>query len=93
MDSGGVKTNLDEWFGGIAEEALAMSEAELSLEEAMKGDEAQQWVTVMREEIAQIEKVHTYDIVETPQDANVVPCRWVFRHKCNREGKVICHKA
>ena len=40
MVSGGVGTNLDEWFGGIAEEALAMSEDELSLEEATKGDEA-----------------------------------------------------
>ena len=59
----------------------------------MKGDEARQWVTAMQEEIAQIEKVHTYDIVETPQDANVVPCRWVFRRKCDGEGKVICHKA
>ena len=93
MDSGGVETNLDEWFGGIAEEALAMSKDEPSLEEAMKGDEARQWVTAMREEIAQIEKVHTYDIVETPQDANIVPCRWVFHRKRDGEGKVVCHKA
>ena len=93
MDSGGVETNLDEWFGGIAEDALAMSEDEPSLEEAMEGDEAKQWVTAMREEIAQIEKVHTYDIVEPPPDANVVPCRWVFRRKCDGEGKVVRHKA
>ena len=49
MDSGGVETNLDEWFGGIAEEALAMSEDEPSLEEALKGDEVTQWVPAMRE--------------------------------------------
>ena len=93
MDSGGVETNLDEWFGGIAEDALAMSEDEPSLEEAMEGDEAKQWVTAMREEIAQIEKVHTYDIVEPPPDANVVLCRWVFCRKRDGEGKVVRHKA
>ena len=93
MDEGGVETNLDEWFGGIAEEALAMSEDKPSLEEAMEGDEARQWVTAMREEIAQIEKVHTYDIVEPPPDANVVPCRWVFRRKRDGEGKIVRHKA
>jgi hypothetical protein len=71
---GGVKTNLDEWFGGIAEEALAMSEDEPLLEEAMKGDKTTQWVMAMWEEIAQIKKVHTYDIVEVPPDANVIPC-------------------
>src|SRR5271170_4603748 len=47
----------------------------------------------MREEIVQIEKVHTYDIVETPPEANVVPCRWVFRRKRNGEGQVVRHKA
>ena len=31
-------------------------------EEAMKCDKATQWVTVMWEEIAQVEKVHTYDM-------------------------------
>ena len=67
--------NLDEWFGGMAEEALAMSEDEPSLEEAIKGDEATQWIPAMQEEITQIEKVHTYDIIKAPPDANIVPCR------------------
>ena len=92
LDSGGVEANLGEWFGGI-EEAMAMSEDEPSLEEAMKGDEASKWITAMREEITQIEKVHTYDIVETPPEVNVVPCRWVFRRKRNGEGQVVRHKA
>jgi Reverse transcriptase (RNA-dependent DNA polymerase)/gag-polypeptide of LTR copia-type/GAG-pre-integrase domain len=93
IDSGGVVTNLKEWFGDIIEEALVMSEDEPSLEEALKGDEAKEWVTAMREEITQIEKVHTYDIVEAPPDANIVPCRWVFRRKRDGEGKVVRHKA
>lgn len=59
--------SLDKWFRGIAKDALAMSEDEPLLDEAMKGDEATEWIMAMREEIAQIEKVHTYDIVEAPQ--------------------------
>ena len=51
IDSGGVVTNLEEWFGDIIEEALVMSEDEPSLEEALKGDKAKEWVTAMREEI------------------------------------------
>jgi Reverse transcriptase (RNA-dependent DNA polymerase) len=93
LDSGGVETNLDEWFGGIAEEALAMSKDKPLLEEAMKGDEAEQWVTAMQEEIAQIKKVHTYDIIKAPPDANIVPCRWVFCRKRDGEGKVVHYKA
>jgi hypothetical protein len=85
--------SLDKWFGGIAEEALAMSEDEPLLEEAMKGDKAEQWVTAMQEEIAQIKKVHTYDVIEAPPDANIVPCKWVFCCKCDGEGKIVCHKA
>ena len=92
-DSGGVETNLEEWFRGIDEGAFVMSEDEPSLEEALEGDEAKQWISAMREEITQIEKVHTYDIVEAPPDANIVPCRWVFRRKRDGEGKVIRHKA
>ena len=38
-------------------------------------------------------KVHTYDIVKAPPDANVVPCRWVFCRKHNGEGEVVHPKA
>ena len=47
----------------------------------------------MQEELNQIERNKTWDIVPRPIDKNVIGTKWVFRNKLNEDGKVIKNKA
>jgi len=48
---------------------------------------------VMDEELDQIEKNHTWELVRRPHDKNVIGRKWVFTNKLNEHGKVIRNKA
>jgi hypothetical protein len=45
------------------------------------------WIKAMEEELNQIEKNETWELVPRPKDKNVIGTKWVFRNKLN-EG---CH--
>lgn len=47
----------------------------------------------MEEELQQIEKNKTWELVPTPEDKNNIGTKWVYRNKMNEEGKIIRHKA
>jgi hypothetical protein len=47
----------------------------------------------MEAEIAQIKHLGTWEIVEAPPNANIVPCCWVFHCKRGADGSIICYEA
>ena len=47
----------------------------------------------MEEEISQIEKNNTWELVPRPKDKNVIGTKWVFRNKLNEDGHVTRNKA
>ena len=47
----------------------------------------------MNEELYQIEKNKTWELVPKPQDKNVIGMKWVFKNKVNENGQVIRNKA
>jgi hypothetical protein len=47
----------------------------------------------MNEEIDQIEKNNTWELVPRPEDKNVIGSKWVFKNKMNEKGKVVRNKA
>ena len=47
----------------------------------------------MKEEISQIEKNKTWELVPRPLDKNVIEAKWVFRNKMDEAGKVTRNKA
>ncbi len=51
------------------------------VENAINGPESGDWKHTINEELAQIEKLGTWELVEAPNNANVIPCRWVLRRK------------
>ena len=51
------------------------------------------WVKAMNEELDQIEKNETWDLVPRPKDKNVIETKWVFRNKLNEDGQVVRNKA
>jgi hypothetical protein len=47
----------------------------------------------MDEELDQIEKNDTWELVPRQKNKNVIGTKWVFRNKLNEDGKVIRNKA
>ena len=47
----------------------------------------------MNEELDQIEKNKTWELVSRPENKNVIGTKWVFRNKINENGQVIRNKA
>ena len=62
----------------------------ISIKEACKEEN---WVNVMNEELDQIEKDQTWELVPRPKNKNVIGTKWVFKNKVNENGKVIRNKA
>jgi hypothetical protein len=59
-------------------------------EEAIK-DEF--WNKAMDEELDQIEKNDTWELVPRPKDKNVIDKKWVYKNKLNEYGQVTRNKA
>ena len=51
------------------------------------------WIEAMNEEIEQIEKNKTWNLVPRRKDKNVIGTNWVFKNKLNEDGKVSRNKA
>jgi len=46
----------------------------------------------MNEELDQIEKNHTLELVPRPHDKNVIGTKWIFKNKLNEDRFVIRNK-
>jgi hypothetical protein len=51
------------------------------------------WNKAMNEELDQIEKNDTWELVPRPKNKNVIDTKWVFRNKLNEYGQVTRNKA
>eukprot|EP00253_Pinus_taeda_P005329 PITA_05329 len=47
----------------------------------------------MNEELEQIEKNNTWELVPRPHDKNIIGTKWIFKNKLNENGEVIRNKA
>jgi transposase InsO family protein len=51
------------------------------------------WLKSMNEELDQIEKNNTWELVPRPADKNVIGSKWVFKNKMNEQGQIVRNKA
>ena len=61
-----------------------------SFEEAIKEET---WKKAMEEEIYVIEKNKTWELVEKPQDKEIIGVKWIFKTKLNPDGSIQRNKA
>ena len=61
-----------------------------NVDEACKDD---YWKQVVKEDLDQIVKNETWELVPRPADKNVIGTKWVFRNKMNEQGEVVRNKA
>jgi hypothetical protein len=47
----------------------------------------------MNEELDQIEKNQTWELVSRPKNKNVIGTKWIFKNKLNENGEIIKNKA
>jgi hypothetical protein len=57
--------------------------------EANKHDD---WIIAMNEELDQIEKNNTWELVPRPEDKKVIDSKWVFKNKIDEKGQVVRNK-
>ena len=51
------------------------------------------WIKEMVEELSQIKKNDTWELVLRPKDKNVTGTKWVFKNKLDENGQVTRNKA
>ena len=51
------------------------------------------WIKEMEEELSQIKKNDTWELVPRPKDKNVIGTKWVFRNKLDENGQVTRNNA
>ena len=61
-----------------------------SFEEAIKEDA---WKKAMEEELQMIEKNKTWELVNKPEDRDVVGVKWIYKIKYKSDGSVLKNKA
>jgi hypothetical protein len=75
--------------------AFDLEQAMLSLIETKSFNEAikiKYWIKSMNEELDQIEKNRTWELVPRPKDKNVIGTKWIFKNKLNENGGIIKNK-
>jgi hypothetical protein len=58
-----------------------------------EASEDKDWIASMNEELDQIEKNNTWELVPRPSDKNVIGSKWVFKNKLNEQGQIVRNKA
>jgi hypothetical protein len=95
LEPGGVEpdVNKEDWFCGMMEMAMGVSEDEPTLTEALSGEECTKWSNAIDAELSQMEKVNAWVPVVAPPGANIIPSCYVFRRKRDAAGNVARYKA
>lgn len=58
-----------------------------------QGSKDPHWVEAMEEEMSQIEKNETWELLPCLKDKNIIGTKWVFKNKMNEDGQIIRNKA
>lgn len=61
---------------------------ELSIVEALKGPEKEQWLEAVRDELQCFDYNNAWELTDLPKDSTIVQCRWVLRKKYDSENNV-----
>ena len=57
-----------------------------------QASEDKHWINSRKQELNQIEKNETWELVPRPKYKNVIGTKWVFRNKLDEDGKVVRNK-
>jgi len=64
-----------------------------SLKEARKRGDWNLWKQAMHEELIMLSNAGTWELVEPPENVNIVRSKWVYKAKKDAVGNIVCYKA
>lgn len=67
---------------------LATEDTELTVTEALRSPESEQWRKAMDEEMESFRKNEVFELIDPPKGATIVQCRWVLKKKINSDNEV-----
>ena len=82
-----------ERYGDFASIAGLNNPVPTSVEQAIAGPEASQWLSAMQLEMDSMRKNDVWKIVKIPPNANILKCKWVFSKKLDTVSNCILFKA
>lgn len=86
VDDSKDDSNLDQLFFAIEDEPL-------TVQQAKESSESSQWRKAMDQEMESLRKNGTWILVDKPEGAKTVKCKWVFKRKLAADGSVGDFKA
>ena len=73
--------------------AVGLEMDELSYQEARRRFDWPEWQKAINVELENLNAAGTWDVVQRPENTNVVDSKWVFRLKNDAEGRIVKWKA
>ena len=81
-----------DYHGEWATIAISTSEPK-TFKQALKNEHAENWKEAMGKEYSSLMNHGTWDLVDLPEDRNLVGCKWVFKTKRKANGEIDKFKA
>ena len=64
-----------------------------TVNEALSSEDKNEWIKAMEEEMRNMKKNQTWELVIHPEQCKITGSKWVFKTKRNQDGKVVRYKA
>jgi hypothetical protein len=61
--------------------------------EALQSDKCQEWLEAMKAEMTALQENETFSLTLLPAGRQAIPCKWVYKTKCDENGNIIKYKA
>ena len=65
----------------------------LTYAEAMVDPDSELWLEAMRSELKSMDDNQVWNLVDLPNGARTIECKWIFKKKTDMDGNVQIHKA
>lgn len=72
---------------------LAFEDIEISVEEALAGPQAKEWMEAMVTEFESLEDRGVFELMKCPTGRTPIGCKWILKTKRNSDGTIERHKA
>ena len=72
---------------------LLDSDEPVTYSEEMVGSDSEAWLGAMRSELKSMDENQVWNLVDLPDGARPVECKWVFKKKTDVDGNVSVYKA
>ena len=77
-------------YGVWVNAAIIQNKEPSTVNEALNSSEKNEWRQAMEEEVKSMHKNDVWELVEPPQDRQVIGSKWVFKRKIDSGGSVEC---